>query len=99
MYEITQFMAMIVVWVSRQDIPGSMDPHDQLDLFDYSPHDGFVCGSTVKLDANNIFNGVQFYNPTNFFSPVEHLDEGEQPDQVYLRPALVLFYHLLQDLT
>ena len=98
-FKLTQFMAMIVVWVSRQDTPGSMEPHDQLDLFDYAPEDGFVCGSSLKFDTNHILNGVQFHNPRNFFSPVEHLDEGETPDQILLRPALVLFHHLLQDLT
>ena len=99
MFQITQFMAMIVVWVSRQDTPGSLEPHDQLDLFDYSPGDGFVSGSTLKYDTNNILNGIQFHNPRNFFSPLEHLDDSEMPDQICLRPALVLFYHLLQDLT
>ena len=99
MFKITQFMAMLVVWVSREDTPGSLEPHDQLDLFDYSPDDGFVSGSSLKYDTNKILNGVQFHNPRNFYSPFGHLDDSQIPDQKCLRPALVLFHHLLQDLT
>ena len=97
-FKISQFMAMMVTWVARQDTPGSMDPYDQLDLFDYSPEDGFLTGSSSKFEISNVLSGVQFNDPRNTFSPVEHLANDEVPDQVHLRPALVLFYHLLQDL-
>ena len=99
MFKITQFLAMMVTWVSRQDTPGSMDPNDQIDFFDYAADNGFLTGSTLSFDPSNILSGVQLHDPRNYFSPVEHLDKGETPDEVCLRPALVLFYHLLQDLS
>ena len=99
MFKITQFLAMMVTWISRQDTPGSMDPHDQIDFFDYAADNGFLTGSTLRFDPSNVLSGVQLHNPRNFFSPVEHLGKGEKPDEVCLRPALVLFYHLLQDLS
>ena len=99
MFRITQFLAMMVTWVSRQDTPGSMDPNDQIDFFDYAADNGFVTRSTLSFDVSNILSGVQLHDPRNYFSPVEHLGKGETPDEVCLRPALVLFYHLLQDLS
>ena len=99
MFKITQFLAMMVTWVARQDTPGSMDAYDQIDLFDYAADSGFLARSSLRFDPGNILSGVQLHDPRNYFSPVEHLSESETPDQVCLRPALVLFHHLLQDLS
>ena len=39
---VCQFLAMMVVHISRRDLPGSMPNHSQIDLFNYDAN-GNIC--------------------------------------------------------
>ena len=96
-FKVTQFIAMLVCWIGREDIPGSHDAHDQTDLFTYGG-DGFLETNEEGFSVGSILCGIDFENPENMFSPVGI--PGSRPVELerVLRPALVHLRHLLHDL-
>ena len=55
LYKVTQYIAMLIVWIGREDIPGSHDAHDQADLFTYKS-DGFIDSSQQGYNVGAILN-------------------------------------------
>ena len=96
-YKVTQFIAMMVVWIGREDIPGSHNAHDQTDLFTYRD-DGFLDTNEEGFSVSAILFGIDFESPENRFSPLGHLGDRPAELDLVLRPALVHLHHLLHDM-
>ena len=96
-FKVTQFIAMMIVWIGREDTPGSHEPYDQIDLFTYGA-DGFIDTNQDGYGVGAILNGIEYENPQNRFSPVDHLSDPAVVPELVLRPALVHLDHLLRDL-
>jgi len=96
-FKVTQYIAMLIVWIGREDIPGSHEAHDQIDLFTYRT-DGFIDSNQEGYNVGAILNGIDYENPENRFSPVNDVDDGPAVPELVLRPALVHLNHLLRDL-
>ena len=65
-FKVTQYIAMLIVWIGREDLPGSHEPHDQVDLFTYRT-DGFIDSNQEGYDVGAILNGIEYENPQNRF--------------------------------
>ena len=96
-FKVSQFIAMLIVWIGREDVPGSHDAHDQTDLFTYRA-DGFMDSNEQGFNLGAILCGIDFENPDNRFSPLDHLGHRPAVPELVLRPALVHLHHLLHDL-
>ena len=94
---ICQFLAMMVVHISRKDLPGSMPDHSQIDLFNYNG-DGDIGGMTATHAIQHCLSGVCFEDPGLVFNPLSHLPVGQMPPEVCLGPALVVLDHMLSHL-
>ena len=94
---VCQFLAMMVVHISRKDLPGSMPNHSQIDLFNYNG-DGDICGMSASHGIQHCFSGVCFEDPGLVFNPLSHLPVGQMPPEVCLGPALVVMDHMLSHL-
>ena len=78
-------------------LPVPIDPNDvpTLELDDHK-----IQGVKVDLTAKHVLTGVSQEDPRQFFSIVDNGDNTapEDPEEVFLRPALVLAYKMLMDL-
>ena len=88
---------MMVVHISRKDLPGSMPDHSQIDLFNYNG-DGDIGGMTATHAIQHCLSGVCFEDPGLVFNPLSHLPVGQMPPEVCLGPALVVLDHMLSHL-
>ena len=94
---VCQFLAMMVVHISRKDLPGSMPNHSPIDLFNYDA-EGNICGIAAAHGLQHCLSGVSFEDPALVFNPLSHLPAGEMPPEVCLGPALVVLDHMLAHL-
>ena len=60
---------------------------------------GYVESSNIGFSMSSVLTGVSSTNPSQYFTPCDTLDEGPEPSEAFLRPAVVKLYHLIQDLS
>ena len=75
-----------------------IDPNNVLPPLELNDHK--IQGVKVDLTAKHVLTGVSQDDPRQFFSVVDDGDNTapENPEEVFLRPALVLAYKMLKDL-
>ena len=95
--EVQQFFASAVIRCGRKLIPASITNHDYDDFFNYDRNNNLSL-SNLTTATSNVLSGVDSEDPSNFFTPFDHLERVDQPDEVALRPGIVLMCNLIQDL-
>ena len=75
-----------------------IDPNNVQPPFPLKDH--MIQGVKVDLTAKHVLTGVSQDDPRQFFSVIDDGDNTapEDPEEVFLRPALVLAYKMLKDL-
>ena len=56
-FRVTQYIAMLIVWIGREDIPGSHEAHDPIDLFTYKT-DGFLDSNQEGYNVGAILKAL-----------------------------------------
>ena len=95
--DLQQFFASAVIRCSQRSVPASIISHDYDDFFDYDRNNTLSLASLTTAVCN-VLSGVDSEDPSNFFTPFDQLDRVDQPDEVALRPGIVLMSNLIEDL-
>ena len=97
--EVQQYLAMTVARIGcKGQIPGAAKKHEIDDFFECNDQ-GYVESSNIGFSMSSVLTGVSSTNPSQYFTPCDTLDEGPEPSEAVLRPAVVKLYHLIQDLS
>ena len=97
--EVQQYLAMTVARIGcKGQIPGAAKKHEIDDFFECNDQ-GYVESSSIGFSMSSVLTGVSSTNPSQYFTPCDTLDEGPEPSEAVLRPAVVKLYHLIQDLS
>ena len=92
-----QFFACSVIRCSQSSIPAALISHDYDDFFDYD-RNNTLARSSLTSAVSNVLSGVDCADPSSYFTPFDQLDRVDQPDEVALRPGIVLMCSLIEDL-